>query len=34
MNGFVHDLRYGFRILLKTPIVSIVAIVTWRSALA
>lgn len=28
MNGFLHDVRYGFRILLKTPIVSIVAIVT------
>ena len=28
MNGFFHDVRYGFRILLKTPIVSIVAIVT------
>ena len=28
MNGFRHDVRYGFRILLKTPIVSIVAIVT------
>ena len=20
MNGFLHDVRYGFRILLKTPI--------------
>ncbi|HWY70607.1 MAG TPA: ABC transporter permease [Terriglobales bacterium] len=28
MNGFLHDVRYGFRILLKTPIVSVVAIVT------
>src|SRR5207248_9584572 len=28
MNGFFHDVRYGFRILLKTPIVSVVAIVT------
>ena len=28
MNGFLHDVRCGFRILLKTPIVSIVAIVT------
>jgi predicted permease len=28
MNGFLHDVRYGFRILRKTPIVSIVAIVT------
>src|SRR5690348_12262080 len=28
MNGFLQDVRYGFRILLKTPIVSIVAIVT------
>src|SRR2546423_8384195 len=28
MNGLLHDVRYGFRILLKTPIVSIVAIVT------
>lgn len=28
MNGLVHDIRYGFRILLKTPIVSIVAIAT------
>src|SRR3954462_8609624 len=28
MNGFFHDVRYGLRILLKTPIVSIVAIVT------
>src|SRR5690348_11455735 len=28
MNGFLHDVRYGFRIVLKTPIVSIVAIVT------
>lgn len=28
MNGFFHDVRYGFRILLKTPIVTAVAIVT------
>ena len=28
MNGLLHDVRYGFRILLKTPIVSLVAIVT------
>jgi predicted permease len=28
MNGFFHDVRYGFRILLKSPIVSVVAIVT------
>src|SRR5947209_8901276 len=28
MNGLIHDVRYAFRILLKTLIVSIVAIVT------
>src|SRR5438067_10862753 len=28
MNSFSHDLRYGFRILLKTPAVSAVAILT------
>ena len=28
MNGLFQDVRYGFRILLKSPIVSIVAIVT------
>jgi len=28
MNGLVQDIRYGIRILLKTPIVSIVAITT------
>ena len=28
MNGFFHDVRYGFRVLLKTPIVTAVAIVT------
>src|SRR5438270_5814445 len=28
MNGFFHDIRYGFRILLKTPIVTAVAIIT------
>ncbi|HET9741472.1 MAG TPA: ABC transporter permease [Terriglobales bacterium] len=28
MSGLLQDVRYGFRILLKTPIVSVVAIVT------
>src|SRR5947209_13405018 len=28
MNGLLHDVRYGLRILLKTPIISIVAIAT------
>lgn len=28
MNGLLHDVRYAFRILLKTMIVSLVAIVT------
>ena len=28
MNGIIHDVRYAFRILLKTLIVSVVAIVT------
>lgn len=28
MNGFFHDIRYGFRILIKTPIVSVVAVFT------
>jgi putative ABC transport system permease protein len=28
MNGIIHDVRYAFRILLKTLIVSIVAIIT------